>query len=493
MTKRAAGILLPVTSLPSDYGIGCFSEQAYEFADILAESGQGYWQILPIGPTGFGDSPYQSFSSYAGNPYLIDLGEFIKDGILSESECKIPEERYIDYEYLYKTRFKLLYKAYEKSEKGKEFEEFKKQNQKWLDDYALFTAIKEQYGGAEWISWDNDIKKRSGIGQYARKLWEKVEFYKFVQYKFYSQWNSLKKYVNSKGIKIIGDIPIYVSYDSADVWANPELFCLDSKLLPTAVAGCPPDGFSPEGQLWGNPLYNWEVHRKDGFSWWIERIRHSFELFDVLRIDHFRGFDKYYSIPFGSDNAKKGKWIKAPGRELFETVENSLGKPEFIAEDLGFVTDSVKELLNICGFPGMRVLQFAFDERDTGSTNDYLPHNYIKNCVAYTGTHDNETTAGWFCTLPDKAKKTVRKYLCDFYTPDEKMNLPLIGSVMRSSADLCIIPLQDYMGLGSEARINTPSTLGNNWRWKLKKGETDAGLINLISDITAASGRRLEI
>lgn len=489
MAKRTAGILLPVTSLASDYGIGCFSKEAYSFVDLLEETGQSYWQILPIGPTGYGDSPYQSFSSYAGNPYFIDLDEFVRDGILSEKECDKAKEGYIDYKRLYETRFKILRLAYGRSKGDSGFKNFAEENKAWLDDYALFMAVKDSYGGAEWIEWDNDIKKRINTSLYCDRLSDDILFYKFIQYKFYLQWKKLKKYANSKNVKIIGDMPIYVSYDSVDVWANPKLFELNSNLLPTAVAGCPPDGFSPEGQLWGNPLYAWQRHKKDGFSWWIERIRHSFSLFDVLRIDHFRGFDEYYSIPYGEKTAKDGSWKKAPGRELFSAAEERLGRLSYIAEDLGFVTDSVKELLNDCGFPGMRVLQFAFDKRDTGSAGDYLPHNYPKNCVCYTGTHDNETVTAWFCGLDKDTKLLIRRYLCDFYTPDEKMNLPLIGSVMRSNAEMCIIPLQDYMGLGAKARINTPSTLGQNWRWRMQKGEPGKNIVKLISDITAASGR----
>lgn len=493
MTQREAGILLPVTSLPSDYGIGCFSKEAYDFADWLERAGQSFWQILPIGPVGYGDSPYQSFSSYAGNPYLISLDELIAEGTLSRSECSELSEGDIDYEKLFNTRYKILRLAYSRNcpEHDRSYREFTEENKWWLDDYALFMAIKEYFGGTEWSRWDSDIKTRekNAVERYSSMLEDDIKFHKYMQYKFFSQWKRLKSYISEKGIKIIGDIPIYVSYDSADVWANPGIFQLDESLLPKAVAGCPPDGFSPEGQLWGNPLYDWEAHKKDGYRWWIKRFGYSFGLFDVVRIDHFRGFDEYYSIPYGAKNAVDGVWRAGPGAELFKAVEDALGKPEFIAEDLGFMTDSVKELLKSCGFPGMRVLEFAFDERDTGSAGDYLPHNYIYNCTAYTGTHDNQTVNAWFAELSEKEKLSVRKYLCDFYTPDDKMNIPLIGVIMRSAARLCIVPLQDYMGLGEKARINRPSTLGCNWRWRLKKGEADEELCRLVSDMTVRCGR----
>lgn len=485
MAKRAAGILLPIASLSSDYGIGCFSKEAYEFADFLAETGQEYWQILPLNPTGFGNSPYQSFSGYAGNPYFIDLKAFLKD----DSLIKPTHGNYTDYEYLYKTRFKILKKIYAEYKPDEEYKKFIKENSTWLEDYAVFSAAKEYFGGAEWIYWDDDIKFRTDLNKYKKLLHDDIEFFKFLQYIFYSQWKKLKAYVNSKGIKIIGDMPIYVSFDSSDVWSAPQYFELDENLFPKSVAGCPPDGFSHEGQLWGNPLYNWEEHKKDGYNWWIKRTEHAFSMFDILRIDHFRGFDEYYSVPYGAKNAKNGTWKTAPGHELFSALQKTLGKRKFIAEDLGFITDSVKKLLTDCGFPGMRVLQFAFDKRDTGNTNDYLPHNYIKNCVAYTGTHDNNTISAWFAELTKKEKENVRKYLCDYYTPDEKINLPLIGLAMRSCAELCIIPLQDYMGLGGEARINTPSTVGNNWEWRLKKGEPNKHTAKIIRDMTMYSGR----
>lgn len=488
--------MLPITGLPSDYGIGCFSREAFEFVDMLKAAGQAYWQILPMGPAGAGDSPYQSISCYAGNPYLIDLTRLTREDLLKKEECDeccfAKNERYVDYGMLYQSRLSLLGKAFERydAEGDANYKRFCENEKHWLEDYALFSAIKEYNGGAALERWESGARLGEEREKYRDKLCERVEFYKFIQFKFYEQWERLKTYANKNGIKIIGDLPIYVSADSVEVWSHPELFKLDTNKAPTVVAGCPPDGFSPRGQLWGNPVYNWEMHKKEKFGWWLDRIEHNLRLYDVVRIDHFRGFDEYYQIPSDADDASEGEWVKAPGEELFEQVKQRYGEGRFIAEDLGFVTQSVKELLEKCGFLGMRVLQFAFDVRDTGMTSDYLPHNYIENCVAYTGTHDNQTLRQWFCDeLSEKEKNLVRAYLCDKYTPDEKMNLPLIGAIMRSAARICIVPLADYMGLGGEARINIPSTVGENWRWRLKKGEANEELFKTIGKITRVCQR----
>lgn len=485
---RSAGILLPVTSLPSDYGIGCFSKEAYEFADFSEAAGQSFWQILPTGPTGFGDSPYQALSVRAGNPYMIDLNKLVAEGLLSEKECGDPCDGPIDYGRLYKERFKPLRLAFLRAKPGKDFEKFAEENAYWLDDYAFYSALKDFSCGTE-RERRKIMQSEEKSERYRETLSEDIEFHKFLQYEFFSQYRSLKKYVNSKGIKIIGDMPIYICSDSAEFSKNPELFQVDENSEPSAVAGCPPDEFSPDGQLWGNPLYAWDAHERDGFKWWIERIRYAFELYDVVRIDHFRGFDEYYSVPASSASAKYGEWKKAPGKKLFEEAEKVLGRRKFIAEDLGFVTSSAKELLRKCGFPGMKILQFAFDSCRNDGSNEHLPHNYEKNSVAYTGTHDNDTITSWFSGLPESSKLRIRTYLCDLYTPDEKINLPLIGAIMRSSAELCVIPLQDYIGLGGEARINTPSTLGNNWRWRLKKSDLTPELAKKILGITKMSGR----
>lgn len=493
--KRSAGILLSVTSLPSNYGIGCFSESAYQFVDWLKAAGQSYWQILPLGPTSYGDSPYQSFSTFAGNPYLISLEEFIKDGLLTKEECETADlgadQEKTDYEKLYQNRYPLLRKAYERSsvQDDEEFQQFCMENS-WLADYALFMAVKDRFHGVAWNEWDEDIRMKTpeAVEVYRKELSKEIEYYQFLQYHFYRQWKKLKSYANANGIRIIGDIPIYVAFDSADTWANPELFQLDEKNIPYAVAGCPPDGFSPTGQLWGNPLYRWDYHKETGFAWWISRMKHCFELYDVVRIDHFRGFDEYYSIPYGEDTAINGQWNKGPGIELFQAIEQALGKKDVIAEDLGFITDSVREMVKQSGFPNMKVLEFAFDARDSGGS-EYLPHNYPENCVAYTGTHDNQTIRSWFQTITEEERQMVRDYTSDRYTPDEKIGKAMIGILMRSRANLCMIPLQDYLGLDDRSRMNTPSTVGENWRWRMKKDALQLELKEEILRLTTLCQR----
>ncbi len=495
--KRAAGILLPITSLPSNYGIGCFSKSAYDFIDWLKKAGQTYWQILPIGPTSYGDSPYQSFSTFAGNPYFISLEALIEEGVLTEEECKEADfgsqPNDIDYKKLYYNRYPLLRKAYERSKvnENKAYLEFVEKNQWWLSDYALFMAVKSRFDGVEWTQWAEDIRLRWGFAMdyYRRELYFEIEFQQYMQFKFFEQWKKLKDYANQNGIRIIGDIPIYVAMDSADTWAHPELFQLDEQNVPYAVAGCPPDGFSADGQLWGNPLYRWNYHKSTGYDWWISRLAYCFQLYDVVRIDHFRGFDEYYSIPYGAKSAKTGHWEKGPGIELFRCVEQRLGWHEVIAEDLGYVTDSVRKLVYESGFPGMKVLEFAFDSRDSGSANDYLPHNYIENSVAYTGTHDNETICGWFESISKAEQQMAREYLCDFYTPKKQLYQAFLALVMRSNAKTCIIPMQDYLGYDNQCRINTPSTVGKNWRWRLTKVELSKELQEEIYNRTKRYGR----
>ena len=498
--KRSAGILLSVSSLPSKYGIGCFSEAAYKFVDWLKEAGQTYWQILPLGPTSYGDSPYQSFSTFAGNPYFISLEEFVNRGLLTKEECDAADFESdidkVDYEKLYRSRYALLHKAYEKCdiEKEADFLEFCRENE-WLEDYALFMAIKDKCNGTAWSEWEEDIRlrKTDALKKYSDELRYEITYYKFLQYNFYTQWEKLKKYANDKGVQVIGDIPIYVAFDSADTWAHPELFQFDEENIPCAVAGCPPDGFSATGQLWGNPLYKWDYHRKTGYEWWISRMKHCFELYDVVRIDHFRGFDEYYSIPYGNETAIGGHWEKGPGIELFKAIENTLGKKEVIAEDLGFMTDSVRQLVKESGFPNMKVLEFAFDARDTTGGSEYLPHTYGENCVAYTGTHDNQTVKSWFETITDEERQMVRGYLCDNYTPDEKIYKSFIGTLMRSKANVCIIPMQDYLGYGDECRMNTPSTVGENWRWRMKETDMSDALKKEICRITTLCGRNSDL
>lgn len=493
--KRSAGILLSVSSLPSKYGIGCFSEEAYRFIDFLKASGQTFWQILPLGPTGYGDSPYQSFSAFAGNPYFIDLDEFVKMGILTEKECAASDTEEVEdvcYSDLFEARYPLLRKAYRNSsiQSDKAFADFCS-TASWLSDYALFMALKDHFDGAAWTEWDEDIRLRKpeAIAAYEEKLHDEIDFYKFMQYHFFRQWSRLKEYAAENGIEIIGDIPIYAAFDSADVWASPELFQLDEENLPKAVAGCPPDGFAADGQLWGNPLYDWDYHKKTGFEWWIKRLAHCFRFYDVVRIDHFRGFDEYYSIPYGDKTAAGGHWEKGPGMELFRAVEKALGKKDVIAEDLGFVTDTVKQLVHDSGFPNMKVLEFAFDSRDTGSRGDYLPHNYGENCVAYTGTHDNQTITSWFGTITDEERAMAREYLCDEYTPDEDLHIPFIALIMRSRANVCVVPMQDWLGLDDSSRMNEPSTVGGNWKWRVKPEQLSAALSEKIFNMTNIYGR----
>lgn len=482
--KKNAGILLPVASLPSPYGIGCFSKSAYDFIDWLREAGQTYWQILPLGPTSYGDSPYQSFSTFAGNPYYISLEALIDEGVLTKEECDAADfgkkDNDIAYKKLYENRYPLLRKAYERSNitENPAYLQFVEENRWWLSDYALFMAVKGRFQSSAWTEWAEDIRLRWGYAMdyYRRELYFDIEFQQYMQFKFFEQWYALKSYANRKGISIIGDIPIYVAMDSADTWAHPELFQLDEHNIPIAVAGCPPDGFSADGQLWGNPLYRWEHHRNTGYDWWLSRLSHCFRLYDVVRIDHFRGFDEYYSIPYGSKTAQNGHWEKGPGIDLFRRVEQRLGWHEVIAEDLGYVTDSVRHLVAQSGFPGMKVLEFAFDSRDTGAAGDYLPHNYPENCIAYTGTHDNETITGWLGSITEEERQLARNYLCDRYTPDAQLYKSFVALLMRSNAKTCIIPIQDYLGYDNRTRINQPSTVGKNWRWRITGKELSGKL-----------------
>lgn len=510
--KRASGILLSIASLPSKYGIGCFSKEAYEFVDFLEKSGQSYWQILPLGQTGYGDSPYQSFSTFAGNPYFIDLEKLIEAGYLTKEEvdaCDFGQERmYVDYEKIYRARYDILRKAYHNSpyaaavvdtadgdrngsaaekEKVQQFEAFIGQNAAWLPDYALFCAVKEQYDGVCYTDWDEDIRRRSpeALERWRTKLADEIRFYEFQQYLFHTQWHALKAYANGKGIEIIGDIPIYVAFDSADTWSHPELFEIDEEGYPTVVAGCPPDAFSATGQLWGNPIYRWDYHKETGYAWWISRIRACFDLYDVLRIDHFRGFDEYYAIPYGDETAEHGSWRPGPGLELFDAIRGALGEQKIIAEDLGYMTDSVIRMVKDSGFPNMKVLQFAFNP---GGDSEYLPHNYVRNCVAYTGTHDNETMAGWLSEGDPRETDFARKYAgADEKDPVDSM----IRLALMSVADTAIVPIQDYLRLGNEARMNHPSTLGGiNWRWRLVPGQLTDELAAQMRELAWYYGRQ---
>lgn len=489
---RKGGVLLPVSSIPSKYGIGTFSKQAYEFVDFLERAGQSFWQILPLGSTGYGDSPYQSFSTFAGNPYYIDLEELIKKGWLTKEECDAcdfgSDDGYVDYEKIYLSRFRILKIAYERSniKEDKEFGEFKEDNAAWLEDYALYMVVKNSFHGISWIEWEEDIRLRKpeAMKAYKEKFADEIEFYQFQQFVFAVQWLALKAYANKKKISIIGDIPIYVAFDSADTWANPELFQLDESCTPTGVAGCPPDSFSATGQLWGNPLYKWEYHKETGYEWWMQRISYCYRLYDVVRIDHFRGFDEYYFIPYGDTTAEFGHWEKGPGYDIFKVMKEKIGKKPVIAEDLGFLTPSVISLVKKTGYPGMKILQFAFDSREE---SDYLPHNYSNNSVVYTGTHDNDTTMGWYGSLNRQDKAFAKRYLN--IKAKKEIYWEFIRAALSSVADTAIIPVQDYLGLGSEARVNMPSTLGNNWKWRLRDGQLDDSLAERIREITKLYGR----
>lgn len=489
---RECGVLLPVSALPSKYGIGCFSHEAYRFIDQLKKAGQSCWQILPLGPTGYGDSPYQSFSSFAGNPYFIDLETLIKEGLITKKDCDAldfgQEEERVSYGKLYKSREIILKKAFCNFRPDESYNTFVKENAIWLDGYCLYMAVKMENGGKSWTEWPLEYRNRDAdtIKKAKKELSSEISFYQFVQYQFFKQWDALHKYAKDNGIKIIGDIPIYVAMDSSDTWMQPELYQFDENNLPVAVSGCPPDGFSKTGQLWGSPLYNWEYHKKTGYRWWTERIKYCFKLYDVLRIDHFRGFDEYYSIPYGDKDAVNGVWNPGPGKELFETLENELGHLDIIAEDLGFVTDSVRELLESTGYPGMKVLQLAFDPRESSSD---LPYTHTRNCVVYTGTHDNNTTRGWYHDISEDCKIYVRDYLNKQDINEENISWNMIAVAMSGVADLCIIPMQDYLNLDAWARINTPSSLGGNWEWRLTNNSVGDRILNRIRSLAEIYGR----
>lgn len=470
---RESGILFHITSLPSPYGVGTLGKEAYEFVDFLKKSGQKYWQVLPIGATSYGDSPYQSFSAFAGNPYFIDLDILVNEGLLLREECQeyLIDSNKVDYSYLYNTRFSLYKKAYLRFStfNQTEFNEFKQEKSFWLDDYALFMAIKKEMNDMSWLFWPNELKKRDkkAMEDFSLKHLEEINYWKFIQFIFFKQWNELKKYANSLNIKIIGDMPIYVALDSCDVWSDPKNWLLDEELKPKEVAGVPPDYFSKTGQLWGNPIYNYDLMKNDGYSWWIKRIEESFKLFDVVRIDHFRGFEAYYSIPFNEKTAINGKWVKGPGIELFNAIKEKLGKKDIIAEDLGLLTEGVYELLEKCGYPGMKVLQFGFNPSED---SEHLPHNYHSHMVCYTGTHDNMTLKEWLETC----EKQEFNFVCDYLMLDNKSDLDLIidrliALMLSSVSERVIIPLSDYLHLGKNARFNTPSVMGDNWSWRLEK------------------------
>ena len=491
---RKSGILMHITSLPSPYGIGTMGKEAYRFIDFLKKSGQKYWQILPVTPTGYGDSPYQSCSTYAGNHYLIDLDLLVQEGLLKKSEItKInwsDDPSRVNFGHLYYHRLDVLRLAYGRFQRTEAFETFCHDNDTWIWDFAMFMALKAKHGGKPWHQWEEKLKFRDDAA--LTKAWHELEqevyFHCFIQYLFHIQWENLRTYAHENGVQIIGDVPIYVPYDSADVWSNPHLFDLDEALNPVAVAGCPPDGFNADGQLWGNPLYRWDVHKEERFAWWIRRMGAAGNRYDMVRLDHFRGFESYWAVPYGDETARGGKWMKGPGMDFVNAMRDNLPHVQMIAEDLGFLTQEVKDLQKASGYPGMKVLLFAFDSREP---SDYLPHSYIPNSVCYTGTHDNVTTRQWFDTAPKAAAKYAREYLR--IAQDEGDVWGMIRGAMACVSELCVIPMQDYLELGGEARMNFPGTRSSsNWTWRATKGYLSAALSKRIYRLTELYGR-LEI
>ncbi len=474
-----------LSSLPTPYGIGTMGQTAKDFVKFLKKAGQKYWQILPVCPTSYGDSPYQSFSTFAGNPYFIDLDELRKEGLLKLSEYFDvdweSEPGCVNYGALYEKRYPVLRLAFKRfiETKSADFEEFCSEQGWWLHDYAMFMAIKDAHNGVSWLEWEEDIKRRNPIKlqEIEKQYSDDILFWKFTQFYFFRQWKELRKYANDNGILIIGDLPIYVALDSADVWSHPELFQLNENLQPIGVAGCPPDGFSATGQLWGNPLFRWDVMKQNNYEWWVKRIGYSCNIYNVLRLDHFRGFESYFSIPYGAEDAKGGHWEKGPGIDLFNTLKEQLGEKQIIAEDLGFLTEPVKEMLAASGFPGMKVFELAFDSRDESSI-EYLPHNYTSHCVAYVGTHDNDTIQGWFTS----ALSEDVKYAKDYLGIEDLSNghWDMMKALWATVADTAVVQAQDLFGLGSDSRMNTPSTLGTNWLWRALPGSFDDELADKL-------------
>ncbi len=491
---RSSGILLHPTSLPGKYGIGSLGKEAFAFIDFLAEAKQKLWQILPLGPTGYGDSPYQCFSAIAGNPILIDLDILLQDGWLKKSNLSNTpsfSDEQTDYPNVIEFKTKLLKTAFVTFNKtaGKEqvddFLDFCSNNGEWLDDYSLFMSLKEKHNLSSWFEWEEEYRNRDSksLSKFISGNKKEIEFQKFIQYLFFNQWLDVRKYANNKGIKIIGDIPIYISADSVETWTNSEIFLFDEKKNPIEVAGVPPDYFSETGQLWGNPIYNWEIHKKTDFAWWKQRIQANLKLYDIVRIDHFRGFSEFWAIPFGEETAINGKWKACPGKELFISLKNEFGDLPIIAEDLGLITDDVIDLRDSFSFPGMKILQFAFDSNEQ---NDYLPHTYEKNFAVYTGTHDNDTSLGWFESISEDDRKEVNDYLCK---NGENICWAFIRLAHSSVANLSIIPLQDLMEKGTEGRMNIPGTTEGNWKWRFKKEELTSEISNKISHLTKIYGR----
>lgn len=494
--KRSSGILMSVSSLPSPHGIGTLGKAAYDFVDFLAEAGQSWWQMLPVGHTSYGDSPYQCFSAYAGNPYFVDLDELCKNGLLTAQEVSSidwgSDAGKVDYEKIYQGRFRVLSLAAQRGweRDADKVAQFVEQNANWLPDYALFMAVKKHFGMTAWTQWpDEDIRLRrpEAMEHYRRHLSADIRLYTYIQYLFFQQWEDLRAYAHKKGIGIIGDLPIYVAMDSADVWSDPKSFQLDSRNVPVEVSGVPPDSFSADGQLWGNPLYDWDAMKADGFGWWIRRIEGASRLYDVLRIDHFRGLESYWSVPYGETTAINGRWVKGPGMDLVGVLTSWFPNIQFIAEDLGYLTPEVRQLLADSGLPGMKVLEFAFDSREP---SNYLPHTYTNHCVCYPGTHDNAPIMAWKDEADPEDIRMARKYLG--LNDEEEFHWGILRGGMSSVADLFVAQMQDFLALGAQSRMNTPGILGGNWQWRLKNGQITGALTKKIADYTKLYGRSPE-
>ena len=491
--KRSCGILMPISSLPSPHGIGTLGAEARKFVDFLADAGQSWWQILPVGPTSYGDSPYQSFSAYAGNPYFVDLDLLCEDGLLTPAEVNSvnwgTDPAKVDYSAIYNSRFPLLHLAMERGweRDADKVAAFSEENASWLPDYALFMAVKRHFGMQSWTEWpDEDIRLRrpEAVARYQEELADDIRLFTYIQYLFFRQWEDLRSYAHEKGIGIIGDLPIYVAMDSADVWADPRAFQLDERNVPAEVAGVPPDYFTADGQLWGNPLYNWDAMKADGYTWWIRRIAGASRLYDILRIDHFRGLESYWAVPYGETTAKIGRWVKGPGMDLIGVLTEKFPNIQFIAEDLGYLTPEVRQLLEDSGLPGMKVLEFAFDSREAAN---YLPHTYPRHCVCYAGTHDNATLMGWKDEAAPADIAMARQYLG--LNDEEGFHWGVLRGGQSSVADLFVAQMQDYLGLGSEARMNTPGILGGNWQWRMLSGQITDALTARIAGMARLYGR----
>ena len=493
MIKRSCGILLPISSLPSPYGIGTLGRAAYDFVDFLADAGQSWWQILPVGPTSYGDSPYQSFSTYAGNPYFVDLDMLIADGLLRREEVEQIDwgdnPGQTDYGKIYQNRFSVLELAARRgwNRDKAEVAAFTEKNKGWLTDYALFMALKRHFGMKAWIEWGDEairLREPEALTRFRTLLEADVRLFTYIQFLFFRQWEALRRYARDKGVGIIGDLPIYVALDSADVWASPESFQLDEKNIPVEVSGVPPDCFSADGQLWGNPLYNWEAMKADGYGWWLRRVGGAARLYDILRIDHFRGFESYWAVPYGASSAKNGRWIQGPGMDLVGVLTSWFPNLRFIAEDLGFLTEAVRQLLRDAGLPGMKVLEFAFDSREP---SNYLPHTYSPNCVCYAGTHDNAPIAAWRQEADPADIALAVRYLG--LHEAEGFHWGVLRGGLSSVASLFVAQMQDYLGLDRSSRMNTPGTLGGNWQWRLQAAQITPALAEKIAGMARIYGR----